>query len=83
MLIEPTEEGHIESSLSERQYEAAKLLNISQDMIDQRIRVLNRRDKVGRTGLFLNEELDPEQDVEEFLYQLSRTNQFVRRRLNI
>ena len=82
ILIEPNDEGHNESSLIERQYEASKILGISQSMIDQRIRVLTRRDKIGRTGIFLNKDIGLNENIEEELRSIARHNPLIRRRLN-
>ncbi len=82
ILIEPNDEGHRESSLIERKYEASKILGISQAMVDQRIRVLSRRDKIGRTGIFLNRDLGIDENVEEELRKIARKNPLIRRRLN-
>jgi uncharacterized protein len=71
ILIEPTEKGHIESLLMDKQFSAADILKVSQKMIDQRIRVLNRRDKVGRTGVFINQSLDVSENVEEKLREMA------------
>ncbi len=82
ILIEPTDEGHKESPLIERQYEASKILGISQSMVDQRIRVLTRRDKIGRTGIFLNKDVGLNENIEEELRKIARHNPLIRRRLN-
>lgn len=82
IIIEPNEEGHNESPLIERQYEASKILGISQSMIDQRIRVLTRRDKIGRTGIFLNKDVGINENIEEELRKIARHNPLIRRRLN-
>ena len=81
VLILPTEKGHRASLLSDSQIEAAKVLKVSNNMISQRMRVLERRDKVGRTGVFLLHELDPTDNVEEELRTLARKNRMLRRRL--
>ena len=83
VLILPTSTGHEERALIENQNIAAKELDISISMIQQRIRVLTRRDKIGRTGVFLNDELAVDQNIEEYLYNLARTNHFIRRRLRM
>lgn len=81
VLIKPNSKGHKESPLSEFRYEARKILNISQNMINQRIRILTKRDKKGRTGVFLQKILNPNQNVESELRELSRTNSLLRRSL--
>lgn len=82
LIIQPNELGHTEQPLEDFQYTAAKILGISQQMIDQRLRVLTRRDKVGRTGVYLDEQIPLSSNVEEELRRLARTNSILRRRLN-
>ena len=81
MLIEPTARGHIESSIIGRENEAAKLLGVSVETVLDRVRVLTRRDKIGRTGLFIEKELLPEETFESVLKELAEKNPAVRRRL--
>ena len=59
LLIEPTETGHTESGIAGREPEVARLLGIGRDSVDERVRVLSRRDSVGRTGVYLREDLEP------------------------
>ena len=81
MLIEPTPEGHVESSIVGREGEVAKLLGISTKTVLDRVRVLKRRDEIGRTGLFIERELSPHETFESVLKKLSERNPAVRRRL--
>jgi len=81
MLIEPTAEGHIESSIIGRENEVAKLLGVSVETVLDRVRALKRRDKIGRTGLFIEKELLPEETFESALKELAEKNPAVRRRL--
>ena len=81
MLIEPTSEGHIESSIIGRENEVAKLLGISVETVLDRVRILRRRDKIGRTGLFIERELSSEETFESALKELAERNPAVRRRL--
>ncbi|MBS7634057.1 nucleotidyltransferase domain-containing protein [Candidatus Bathyarchaeota archaeon] len=81
MLIEPTEKGHVESSIIGQEERVAKLLGISVDTVLDRVRTLLRRDKVGRTGLFVERELAPEESFESVLKRLADANPAVRRRL--
>ncbi|MCF2139176.1 MAG: nucleotidyltransferase domain-containing protein [Candidatus Lokiarchaeota archaeon] len=81
LLIEPTPDGHISSPIIDRQDEIAKILGISDQMVRQRIRVLQRRKKKGRTGVFLHQELELDENAEARLYQIARVNRLVRRRL--
>ncbi len=81
MLIEPTDDGHLESSIVGREESVAKLLGISVDTVLNRVRTLLRRDKIGRTGLFIERELLPEETFESVLKKLADENPAVRRRL--
>ena len=83
MLIEPSLEGHIESNIIGREEEIAKLLEISVETVLDRVRALLRRDKIGRTGVFIETELATDQTFELILKRLSETKPEVRRRLRI
>lgn len=62
-LIEPTTEGHFESPVVGRENEVARLLGVSIAIVMERVRVLTRRDNVGRTGMYLK---IPVRDGESF-----------------
>jgi len=81
MLIEPTETGHIESSIIGREEEAARILRISTDTVRDRVRVLLKRDEVGRTGVFIKRELSAEETFEMALRRLASDNPALRRRI--
>lgn len=81
VLIEPMPKGHYESSIVGRESSVAKMLNISIDLVEERVRVLRRRDAVGRTGVYLNRELSPEESFEEVLKEISERDPIIRRRL--
>jgi len=81
MLIEPTANGHIESSIIGREEPVAKLLGISVDTVLNRVRILLRRDKIGRTGLFIEREISPRETFESVLKKLTDENPAIRRRL--
>ena len=83
MLIEPSLEGHIESNIIGREEEIARLLSISVETVLDRVRALLRRDKIGRTGVFIETELASDQTFELTLKRLSETKPEVRRRLRI
>jgi uncharacterized protein len=63
ILIEPTPEGHDESPVIGRESEVAKLIGVSVAIVKERVRVLTRRDTIGRTGMYLR---IPVQDGESF-----------------
>lgn len=81
MLIVPTPHGHVEGSVIGQEEVVAKLLNVSVNIVLDRVRALTRRDKVGRTGVFLKRELAPEESFESSLNELATTNPAIRRRL--
>ncbi len=75
----PSNKGHNELALKNNELYASKLLNIDIDFIYQRKRVLTRRDKIGRTGVFLHENLNIEDNFEKILKDISDRNSFVRK----
>ena len=79
LLIEPTEYGHVEWSIIGKEVQAAKILKIDVDTVKERIRVLSRRDKIGRTGVYMNVEVPPNRGVEEYLKILMDRDPAVRR----
>jgi hypothetical protein len=81
MLIEPTSRGHIESSIMGREEIVAKLLDISVRTVKERIRTLLRRERVGRTGVFLKKVLKPNEDFSSVLRKLARDIPSLRKRL--
>jgi len=83
MLIEPTEQGHIESSIVGRENAVAKLLSVSVETVLDRVHALLRRDEVGRTGVFIKRELAPDETFEMVLQRLVDENPAVRRRLKL
>ncbi len=80
-LIEPVEGGHIESPVRGREEEVATLLKIDARTIRDRIRALSRRNKIGRTGVFLKRELPPDETFELVLKRLSDSIPAVRRKV--
>jgi len=79
VLIEPIPEGHREYSIIGREHEVAKKLGISLDTVLERIRVLTRRDELGRTGVFVKVELEPWDSIEEMVQRIARENPLFRR----
>jgi predicted nucleotidyltransferase len=81
MLIEPTSKGHRESSVLGRESEVAKVLSISVETVNERIRVLTRRDEVGRTGPVVRHRLSKGESFETALADISRQNPMLRKTL--
>jgi len=80
LLITPTEFGHKESSIIGKESETAKLLNLSIGTVQERIKVLSRRDRIGRTGVYLQRFLSPEESFGEVLKKIVDKDVNVRRR---
>jgi predicted nucleotidyltransferase len=79
MLIEPLPRGHRESSIIGREAEAARIVGVSLETVLERVRVLSRRDAHGRTGVFVKEELEPWESVEDAVRRIARKNPAFRR----
>jgi len=82
MLVEPTAEGHLESTIVGSEEHVARLLGISVETVLDRVHALLRRDTVGRTGVFLKYELSANETFETALKHLADRNPAVRRRLS-
>jgi hypothetical protein len=67
MMIIPTEYGHHEYSIIDNSEEAARVIGVSQELVKERIRVLTRRDDIGRTGVYYEEELQDDESFESKL----------------
>ncbi len=79
VLIEPTERGHRESPVIGYEDRVADLLGIGIDTVLERVRVLSRRDRIGRTGVFVKYVLGPDESFEDALQSIARDNPWVRR----
>ena len=80
-LVEPNVAGHKEWSIIGREAEVAETLGIKQDIVRERVRVLSRRDAIGRTGIFLTLPVPPNMSFEHVLQQESASNPALRRTL--
>jgi len=83
MLIEPTPEGHVESTVAGQEETVAHVLGVSLNTVLDRVHALLRRDEVGRTGVFIERELSPDETFEMVLKKLADQNPAVRRRLKL
>jgi predicted nucleotidyltransferase len=81
MLIEPTEKGHVESTIVGQEEHVARVLGVSVETVLDRVHTLLRRDAIGRTGVFIKQELSAGQTFEMLLEKLAEKNPAVRRRL--
>jgi predicted nucleotidyltransferase len=81
MLIEPSEAGHLESSIIGQEEQVARHLGVTVETVFDRTRALIRRDAIGRTGVFVKRELLMDETFELVLKHLVDENPAVRRRL--
>ncbi|MCD1294576.1 nucleotidyltransferase [Methanocella sp. CWC-04] len=81
MFIEPTPEGHIETPLSDMSPGlVAKKLGVSQKIVEERMRVLERRADIGRTGIYMERPLAPDESVEQVFQEMLDSDPAMRRR---
>jgi predicted nucleotidyltransferase len=81
MLIEPTPKGHRESAVTGNEEHVAETLGITVETVSDRVHTLLRRDEIGRTGVFIKEELVGGETFEMALKRIAAKNPAVRRRL--
>lgn len=79
LLIEPTESGHIERGVMGYEHIIAKQLSVSVDIAHERVRVLTRRDEVGRTGVYLTQSITDDESFEEVAKSLKDSDPALRR----
>lgn len=82
-LIEPTPRGHYEEPIVGKELYAANKVGVSLDVVQERVKVLLRRDEVGRTGVYLKYEVNPYESIEEALVALASKDPALRRVLNL
>lgn len=81
VLIRPISQGHEEISVIGNEALAAKEVGVSIDIVNERKKVLLRREKFGRTGVFLKRELQISESTEEVLKNLAKKKSLVRKKL--
>ncbi|MFW9943527.1 MAG: nucleotidyltransferase domain-containing protein [Candidatus Sifarchaeia archaeon] len=79
ILIEPTKDGHIEHGVIGYEHIAAKKLGVSTGIVQERVRVLTRRDSVGRTGVYLTRVLTEDESFEVVAKNLKDSDPAIRR----
>ncbi|MEA2070967.1 MAG: hypothetical protein U9O98_06715 [Asgard group archaeon] len=82
LFIEPTAKGHIQSPVVGKESIVAKKLDVRIGIVKERVRILTTRDKVGRTGVYLDLELAPHENIDEKFKELVDSDPIVRRRAN-
>lgn len=80
-LIIPTPRGHLAKNIIGMEEWVAKLLNISVETVLERVRVLTRRDNIGRTGVYLELDVPPDKSIEEVLIEESHKDPSIRKML--
>ncbi|MBN1785924.1 MAG: nucleotidyltransferase domain-containing protein [Candidatus Methanofastidiosa archaeon] len=83
MLIEPTEKGHIGTEITGNESMAAKIVGVPIEVIRERQQVLNRRDRVGRTGIYLKKHIAPDENIEAELKKLADKDTNIKRRYKV
>ena len=81
VFIEPNETGHIEVALRGNEGTIAKKLGVDIRIVTQRQRTLERRERVGRTGVYIKRELAPDESFSNVFNELARNDSAIRRRL--
>ncbi len=79
LLIEPTEYGHIESSILGREPEVARILNVPIEVVEDRVSALTKRDNLGRTGIFIKAYIPREESIVDKIGELCRRNNIFRK----
>jgi len=81
VLIKPYSKGHKEISIIGNEAYAAKEVGISIDTINERKKVLIRRNKHGRTGVFLKRQILINESTEDVIKKLAKQKSIVRKKL--
>ena len=81
ILIEPIDAGHIETPVVGNETVVAKKVGVNQKIVEERVKILMRRDEVGRTGVYLKRPLSPNDTFESLLKHISDRDPVVRRRI--
>jgi predicted nucleotidyltransferase len=81
VLIKPTPKGHKESSIIGDEANTAKELGIGVDTLYEREKVLLRRERYGKTGVFLKREIQINETTEQVLKKLADKKSIVRKKL--
>jgi len=79
LVINPKNFGHEEFSLIGNELLASKLIGVNKKIIDERIRVLTRRNNIGRTGVYLKYRLSENESFESALKKVLDRDPAIRR----
>ncbi len=81
VLINPTNDGHEESSVIGNEHNVAKQINVDIETVIERRNVLLRREQYGRTGVFIKRSLKPDESTEDVLKILARKKTIIRNKM--
>ena len=81
LLVMPSARGHRTLPVPGNEEYVASILGISIDTVRERVEVLTRRREIGRTGVFLKENIPPDVPIEAAIKDIARRNPFFRRAL--
>ena len=79
VLIDPTDTGHTEHGVIGYETYVAKKLGVSSSIAEERVRVLKRRDIVGRTGVYRTYQLTDDETFETATKNLADSDPALRR----
>ena len=69
----------MESLVIGHEAEVARKVGVTVDIVRERVRVLTRRDRIGRTGIFVLAEVGKDETFESVMKSLIDTNPAIRR----
>ncbi len=81
IFIEPNITGYTETPIRGIEGLVAKKLGVDTLIVSQRQRILERRERVGRTGVYIKRELAPSESFSSVFNDLTRGDSAIRRRL--
>jgi predicted nucleotidyltransferase len=81
VLIQPISDGHEEYSIIGNEHLAARQLNVSNDLINERKKVLLKREKFGKTGVYLKRSIEMYETTEDVIKKLANKKSIVRKKL--
>jgi predicted nucleotidyltransferase len=79
VLINPTDTGHTEHGVIGYETYVARKLGVSSSIAEERVRVLKRRDTVGRTGVYRTYQLTDDETFETAAKSLADSDPALRR----
>jgi predicted nucleotidyltransferase len=81
VFIQPNINGHEEYSIIGNEHLAAKQLNVGIELINERKKVLLKREKFGKTGVFLKRPIEMNESTEDVVKKLANKMSIVRKKL--